>query len=77
MRLKKLIWPSFGLLLFPLSLALPLDSPPASRFADEIVFESQFLNVSEELKISGERYRNYDVIVHEVKKGLDPIFFQL
>ena len=38
----------------------------ATALGNEAVFEAQFLNVSEELKIADEKYGGYEIIEHRV-----------
>ena len=46
----------------------------ATALGNEAVFEAQFLNVSEELKIADEKYGGYEIIEHRVSHRLiDPL----
>ena len=44
-----------------------------AALSNEAVFEAQFLNVSEELKIADEKYGGYEIIEHRVShRFIDP-----
>ena len=45
----------------------------AAALSNEAVFEAQFLNVSEELKVADEKYGGYEIIEHRVShRFIDP-----
>ena len=48
----------------------------AAAFSNKAVFEAQFLNVTEELKFTDEKYGGYEIIEHRVSHRLhliDPL----